>query len=601
MTAAAPAVAGRAALLGWFVRVYALSFSGWFLAGFACLAATNWLSVHIPLELAVGIDGLRQHGLRGEGRSALLGAAGRIAVMGSAIILVRTASRVFTFTPGRLVEYRLKGDLFRHLLRLSPGFYGRTAVGDIVSRASSDITYVRVLVGFGVLAAVNTVLALGMAGYQMVVLSPRLTLLVTVPVLVAVAVVQLGIRRLFQLSRQQQEQVARLSEHILSSLQGVQTIQAFNAEGSFAARFAQLNAQWLDTGVKLTVLRSAVLPLLGLAGGVSVFVLLWQGGVATMAGSLTVGELVAFSALVAFLLGPLRSLGWLISVVQTGLTSLERVHALLAEEPERPEGSVGLTPPAGAPGFRVRGLSFRYPGADREALSDVSADVPPGAFVGVFGRTGSGKTTLLRLLLRLWNPAPGTVQVLGGPAPLDVTQLGLAAWRRKAGVVPQLPFLFSESLRENVELGESDEERLKASLAAAALADDLEVLPQGVDTEVGERGVMLSGGQRQRVALARALFRDADLLVLDDVLSAVDHDTERRLIARLRDPSRSRPQTLLMASHRMSALVQADLVLVLDEGRLVDRGTHAELITRPGPYRDAWFAGDAAEAAEASA
>jgi ATP-binding cassette subfamily B protein len=422
----------------------------------------------------------------------------------------------------------------------------------------------------------------------MVALSPRLTGMVLLPIAVGAVLVQWGIRRLFLLSRRSQEQLGEISEHVLGSLQGVGTIQGFVAEDAFMERFEERNLDWLTIAMKLALVRSIALPLLVLAGGISMVSLIAIGGPLVLAGTLTVGELAAFTALLAVFLPPLRSLGWMMSVIQRGRAALERVFELMDAPVERPEGSAGIIPDRGkGPSIELRHLSFAYPDdPDRRVLDDVSVRIPGGAVVGLFGRTGSGKSTLLRLLARLYNPSPGEVLVEG----VDLTDLDLVEWRRRLAMVPQRPFLFSDSIAANVALEPQPSlEKVRAATRMAALGPDLEALPNGLDTVVGERGIMLSGGQRQRVALARGLYRGGDVMILDDVLSAVDHHTEAQLVETVSGLSRRRQgPTLFIASHRLSALRHCDMILVLDGGRLIDTGRHSELVERPGIYRDTW-------------
>jgi ATP-binding cassette subfamily B protein len=353
--------------------------------------------------------------------------------------------------------------------------------------------------------------------------------------------------------------------------------------------------------MRLALVRSLGLPLLVLSGGIAVWVLIAVGGPMVLSGTLSVGQLAAFAALLTVILPPLRSLGWMLSVIQRGRAALERIFELLDATVERPEGAHGRLSAAGrGPALELRDLSFAYPDDPiHPVLTDVSIEIPAGAVVGIFGRTGSGKSTLLRLLSRLYNPPPATVFVDGE----DVTSLDLDHWRQRLAVVPQRPFLFSDSVAANVALDEAvAPDRLGQAIEMAALEGDLAVLPDGIDTVVGERGIMLSGGQRQRVALARGLYREADVLVLDDVLAAVDHETEAELVETIaslaRDPS---GPTVLIASHRLSALRHSDLILVLDHGRLIDHGTHDELVDRAGPYRETWLAQRKGAALEAEA
>ncbi len=563
--------------------------------GFLCLGLTNWLTVEIPVRIGLAIDSLgadpRPHVLA-------------IAVMGVLVIGVRTLSRVLIFNPGRDVEYALRQDLLAKLMRLQPSFYATRRTGDIVSRASDDMTYARVLVGFGVMQAVNVALALGLTGWKMVSLSWQLTIATVVPIAVGVLVVRAGIKIVFDLHRRAQEQLGAISDQVLDSFQGIATIQGFVAEPRFVDRFTGRNHDLFRTRMKGAVLSSFAFPALSLAGNVAVFAVIFVGGPMAIRGELSVGEVAAFVTLLGILLPPLRSMGWMLSVLSRGRASVERIYEILDAPVERPEaGPDGdrepAAQPSAGPGFVVRDLTFAYPDApDEPVLRGVSFTVPGGSVVGVFGRTGSGKSTLLRVLSRLFNPPHGTVLV--GDEQRDLTALDLDAWRARLAVAPQRPFLFSDSIADNVGLAvEPDRSAVERAVGRAALGPDLESLRDGLDTVVGQRGIMLSGGQRQRVALARALFReDADVILLDDVLSAVDHETERRLVDELGRMGRrgARPTTFIV-SHRLSAIRHADRILVFDEGALVDQGTHAELAARPGLYRDTWVAQQPAGAA----
>ncbi|MCB9797965.1 MAG: ABC transporter ATP-binding protein [Alphaproteobacteria bacterium] len=557
----------------------------WYLSGAVFLVLTNWLAVAIPLEMARGVDAMRE----GAARAEVLDAALTVAWMGLAVIGVRTLSRVLFFTPGRLCEFEVRNDVFARLLLLQPSFYATRQTGDIISRASNDISFLRVMTGFGTLSIVNVSTALVLTGLRMVELSPSLTLWCAAPVALGWGAVQLAIRRFQALMMKNQQHLGAISDHVLASVQGIRTVQGFNAREAFLERLHARNQDYLATNIELSWLRGGVMPLLAFAGSASIYVLIALGGPMAARGEISVGELVAFVAFVAYLVFPLRSLGWMVSVFQHGVISMERIDELLYAEPERPEGSSPAPQRAGPPRIELRGLSFAYPDETegRRALVDVSVALPAGAVIGVYGRTGSGKTTLLRALTRLYNPPPGTVFIDGQ----DVRGLDLDAWRRRMAVVPQVPFLFSDSVAENVALGERDEARLRKAIDDAALTPDLSALPHGLDTIVGERGIMLSGGQRQRTALARGLYRAFDLLILDDTLSAVDQKTEQALIdslTRVAGGEGGAAPTTIIVSHRLSVMARTDLVLVMDEGRLVDHGPHAELLSRPGLYREAW-------------
>jgi ATP-binding cassette subfamily B protein len=564
------------------LRDYAWRYRWSYLAGAIFLWVTNYLAVSIPGQIGLAIDALRADQPLGRFVAA-------IAIMGIAVIVVRTLSRILIFNPGRHLEYQLRRDLFSHLLRLQPSFYMTQQRGDIVSRAANDITWVRTLVGYGGLQVVNVTLAVTLTGWKMVSLSPRLTLMVLLPIVAGAGLVQFGIRRLFVLARRNQEQLGEISEHVLGSLQGMAAIQGFAAEDAFVKRFEKRNLDWLRIGMRLALIRSIALPLLVLSGGVAMFALIAVGGPMVLSGSLTVGQLAAFSALLTVFLPPLRSMGWMMSVIQRGRAALERIFELIDAPIERPEGSAGKVLAAGrGPSIELDGLSFAYPDEpDRKVLDELTATISAGSVVGLFGRTGSGKSTLLRLLARLYNPPPSSILVDGE----DLTTIDLESWRQRLAMVPQRPFLFSDAIEANVALeADPEPEQVRHAVRMAALEPDLETLPDGMQTVVGERGIMLSGGQRQRVALARGLFRSGDLLILDDVLSAVDHQTEAQLVETVAGlAARPESPTVLIASHRLSALRHCDTVLVLDGGRLVDVGSHADLVERPGLYRDTWI------------
>ncbi len=564
------------------LKVYAWRYRWSYAAGAVFLWVTNYIAVSIPVQIGHAIDALRAGQPLGHFVAV-------IAIMGVAVIVVRSLSRILIFNPGRHVEYHLRKDLFAHLMQLQPGFYATHKRGDIVSRASNDITWVRTLVGFAGLQVINVTLAIALTGWKMVSLSPQLTLMVLLPVVIGAGLVQFGIRRLFHLARRSQEQLGEISEHVLGSLQGMAAIQGFVAEEAMIERFEERNLDWLKTGMRLALIRSTALPLLVLSGGVAMFALIAFGGPMVLRGALTVGELAAFSALLTVFLPPLRSMGWMMSVVQRGRAALERIFELVDAPVERPEGQDPIVSEAGrGPTIELENLHFAYPDEpDRMVLKGLTAVIDGGSVVGLFGRTGSGKSTLLRLLARLYNPPAGTVIIDG----TDITTLDLTSWRERVAMVPQRPFLFSDTIENNVALAAgADPQTVRRAVSMAALESDLEALPSGMETVVGERGIMLSGGQRQRVALARGLYRSGDLLILDDVLSAVDHHTETQLVEAISElAGRPEAPTVLIASHRLSALRHCDTVLVLDGGKLVDTGRHNELVLRPGIYRDSWL------------
>ncbi len=558
-----------------FAREYVLPLWRWYLPGVAAVLITNWLGVQVPTRMAVGLDKLRA------GEVGVATEAMWIAIIGVVVIGVRTLSRVWFFTPGRIAESRMRESFFAALLRLQPGFYSRSPTGDLLSRATSDVTFARALAGFALMQGANAIAGLVAGIGSMLMLSPILTVAVVIPCVLAYLAVSWVTPQLMAMQRVSQKQLGELADELLSSFQGVATVQAFCAEETFTRRLDDRAANLRASSLKMTRLRVIAIPLLTVAGGVATWMLLAVGGGAVRNGHLTAGELAAFVALVAFVVMPLRVVGWLLPVFQRAEASLERIYLVLDEPVERPDLGLARRPPARAPSLTFRDLSFAFGDApDRPVLHGISTTIAGGSTVGIHGSVASGKSTLLRLLARLQNPPPGTVFVDG----VDLRELDLDAWRTGLCLVTQTPFLFSETIEENIGFG-AGRAAVAAAAHEAALATDLDALPAGLDTVVGERGIALSGGQRQRVALARGLLRPASLVLLDDVLSAVDPRTERELLTTLRSRTEA---TRIIVSHRLSALVHTDRILVLAGGRLVDEGTHAELLARPGPYRDAW-------------
>lgn len=586
----------------------------WYAAGTVAVVLTNWMAVRIPVELAHGLDALRSGASE---QATVAEAALHIFLFGAAIIVVRTASRLWFFTPARVIEFDLREDLFAKFLALQPDFYATFRTGDLLSRATTDITFARAFAGFATLQGANIIAALITALGQMAVFSPKLTALAALPIGIGFLIVQQGSARLMTLQRDTQQQQGMYADQLLGALQGISTVQAFNVEGPFAARLAAQADILRQNNVGLAKLRALVFPLFTVSGGIAISLLLGVGGKMVLDGELTAGALAAFLSLVAYLIMPLRLMGFLLPVFQRAEASLERIHAIFDAPISRPERApLNVVAPAPlptesepmekhAPALSVQHLNFAYPGG-APALIDICFEVPAGGSLGIFGRSGSGKSTLLRVLSRLHNPAPGTVQVDGR----DLTTLDLYDWRRRVVFVPQTAWLFSETIAENIALG-LPIASLGPAVESAALKIDLEALPNGIETVVGERGIVLSGGQRQRVALARGLAHAGDggqsLLLFDDVLSAVDHHTEQILIRTLlgrqvlsrqaagapigAQIGDSKPTpTCIIVTHRMSALQHCDRVLVLDGGRAVAYGSHAELLEQPGFYQDSWHA-----------
>jgi len=501
------------------------------------------------------------------------------------LVAVALVSGVFMFTQrhllvsiSRQLEHRLRTDLYDHLLRLPPAFYMRERVGDLLTRAVSDVGTVRMAVGPALMYAVNTGTILLVSVALMVRIHLPLTLLsLCVLPLVAGATRYFGTRihvRWGQTQEALSHYTARLQEHLV----GLRVLRAYNCEEAEKLEMGARNRSYVVAGARLIRLSALFQPILQGLIGLTFVAVLGVGGNAVRLGTISLGQFVEFNLYLVRLIWPMIAVGWVANLVQRGAASMSRIEALFAEPP-LPEIVTVADEPAprlGPAGLELREVSFSYARASDTALSKVSFTVRPGERVAVVGGVGCGKSTLLSLIPRLLEPAPGSVMLDGG----DVRALPLGQLRREVALVPQGSFLFSASLRENIALAvpsASDEEVLAAALAAG-LEEDLKRLPEVLDTVVGERGVTLSGGQRQRVAIARALLTKPRLLLLDDCLSAVDTQTERVILDGL-------PRTtLIFATHRLAAAELCDRVCVLERGVVLEAGTPAELAARGGRY-----------------
>jgi ATP-binding cassette subfamily B multidrug efflux pump len=571
--------------------------------GAACLLATNGFALSIPWLLKNAIDAVRQKGAAAHDavvRDAIL--IGAFAILQA---LIRTASRVTIFNAGRNIEYSLRRDLFRHLTRLDAGFFRKNATGDVMSRLTNDLGAVRAVFGPGVLNLFNTTLVYVTTLWLLVRLSPRLTLMALVPYPVLLLGARLSSRLMYKASRDIQDQLGRMSTSIQEDLAGMSVVKHYGLEERRHRRFRVLNDDYLARTLRLVRARGLLGPLFAMLGGAGTLIVLWAGGREVIAGHMTIGALVAFNAYVVQLSWPTIALGWIIGIWQRGLAGWNRVRELLATTPAIADGArVDRAPGAAAeepiaPSFEVRDLTITID--DRRLLDAVSFSVPAGTTLAIVGPTGAGKTTLVDALVRLQNVAPGAVAIGGH----DVTALPLARLRGLVGYAPQDAFLFSATVAENIAFGiragdpaVADETARRARVVraaeAAGLGPDIAILPAGYDTLVGERGITLSGGQRQRVALARALAAAPRILLLDDTLSSVDAETEREILRRLQPILRER--TSIVVSHRVAAVKEANQILVLDGGRVAERGTHGHLLASAGLYASLYSEQLAAEA-----
>lgn len=564
------------------------------LKGAFALLVVNLLGTTLPLLVQRTINSLTP----GFSLRDLLHQALWIALLASAMAGVRLWSRVLVFGAGRQVEVLLRQQIFDHLLKQEPGWVQSAGSGEVISRSTSDVENVRRLLGFAVLSLANTALAYAFTLPAMLAIDPGLSLAAVVLYPLMLVIVGASGGRMMSQQREQQQNLAELSDLIQEDLSGISAIKIYGQEPTEVGAFAALSHRYRDAAIALARTRSTLFPLLEGISSLSLLVLLALGSGQLERGSLTLGGLIALILYIERLVFPTALLGFTLSSFQTGQVSLERVEDLLSREAsiQNPTHAIDLEPNKAGAAIEARNLCVRYPGADRNSLEGLSFRIKPGELVAVVGPVGSGKTTLARALGRMLEVPPTQLWLNGQ----DVTRLKLTDLRQQIAMVPQEGYLFSATLRENLSYGAPDavEALLNQVVQQAQLQADLDSFPEGYQTIVGERGITLSGGQRQRTSLARALLVDAPLLVLDDALASVDNRTAAAILQSL---TIDLHRTVLFISHQLSAAAACDRVLVIVEGRLVQEGTHRELLAQEGTYRKLWEREKASSELEAAA
>lgn len=548
------------------------------LVGAGLLLLTNALDKSIPWLLKNAIDSLVEGELSGVATSAVL-----ILIVAANMWWVRTLSRVAVFNVGRDIEFELRNEFVDALHRLGPSFFGRVSTGDVMSRATNDLGQVRLLAGFGTLNVVNAVFAYGGAITLMLALSPTLTLWSLLPLPIFVLATRWFSKRVFVRSREAQSALSQLATVVQESVAGVRVVRSLAAEASVARRFDEANGDTLKKNMRLAILRGVMFPTLAALTSLGSVLVIWKGGEMILDRHLSPGEFTAFVGYLGQLAWPTMAFGFLLSVVQRGRASYHRVREVLDAPRDVVESDRAVPFPESAD-VSVNDLRFAYDG--REVLAGVQLRVPEGSSVAVVGRTGSGKSTLAALLARLL-PVDRDQVVYGG---VDINDVALGDLRRHVTVSQQDPVLFSSTIAANVALGLVDTaapeawERVVEATEWTAIRDEIEEMPDGFQTFVGERGLQLSGGQKQRVALARAMLRQPSVLVLDDPLSAVDAETELRIMNAILHTRGE--ATLFLVTNRMKVAAQADRIVVLEGGRIAASGTHTELMRQGGLYAD---------------
>jgi ATP-binding cassette, subfamily B, multidrug efflux pump len=570
--------------------------SGLFWGGL-CVLFNNGIWVLFPQVLRRAINDLHA----GVTREKLLTYSAAILTIAAIKGIFQFLTRWVVIGISRDIEFDLRNDLFAHLERLSYSYYQRNRTGDIMARATNDLNAVRMLLGPAIMYSANTfVFTAGALGF-MLAISPKLTMYAFLPLPIASVVIQYFGRRIHERFERIQAMFSDISARAQENFSGARVIRAYVQEQSEIAAFEDANQEYIRRSLGLVRLMGMLWPTLELMLGAAVVIVLWLGGREVLMGKMNVGDFVAFNTYMVQLTWPVIALGWVINIFQRGTASMVRIQEILSQKPEiADEPVLAVASPAlnhvatGEDARRSIGeiqgeiefcnLNFAYNGVG--VLKDVNLRVPAGSSLAIVGPTGSGKTTLVNLIPRIYDAAAGAVLIDGRP----IREFPIDSLRRQIGFVPQETFLFSTTIRENIafgintEDGEATLDSIKAAADAANIAQDIESFPDGYDTTVGERGITLSGGQKQRTAIARALLRSPRILILDDALSSVDTHTEDKILNHLREIMRGR--TTIFISHRVSTVRNADRIAVLHRGRIVELGTHDELIERNGYYTE---------------
>ncbi|HTW60135.1 MAG TPA: ABC transporter ATP-binding protein [Terriglobales bacterium] len=571
-------------------------------AGTLCVVLTNGIWILFPLVIGRAADDLHE----GVTRHKLF-------LYAAVLLAIAITKGVFQFLTrwivigiSRDIEFDLRNDLFEHLEGLSYSYYQRHRTGDIMARATNDLNAVRMLLGPAIMYTANTLIYTAGALSFMISISPRLTFYTFLPLPIASIVIQYFGRRIHERFERIQAMFSDISARAQENFSGARLIRAYVQEDAEIRAFEKENQEYIRRSLKLVRLMGMLWPTMELMLGCAVVLVLWLGGrevllgestihlvshlgsanpalttTILLSGTMSVGQFVSFTTYMVQLTWPVIALGWVINIFQRGTASLIRINEIMHQRPEITDSSTAQHSDRELEGdIEFRGLNFAYDG--KSVLNDLNLRIPAGSSLAIVGPTGSGKTTLVSLIPRIYDAEPGTVLIDGHP----IREYSIASLRRSIGFVPQETFLFSDRIRENIALGvdSATDREIHDAAEAANIAADIESFPEGYDTLVGERGITLSGGQKQRTAIARALIRNPKILILDDALSSVDTHTEDKILNHLRDVMHGR--TTIFISHRVSTVRNADRIAVLHGGRIVELGTHDELLALNGYYSD---------------
>ena len=557
---------------------YFAPYKGRIAFGVICVFMTNLMKLNVPRILQQAVDSFAAGVTQGK----LLTYAGLV-------ILVTVIQGIFLFAQRRIlinmsrdIEYDLRNDFYAHLQLLPFEFYQQNRTGDLMARATNDLNAVRMIVGPALMYSVNTIFAFALMLPIMISISGILTLLAFLSVPLVAFATQYFSKRIHDRFQEVQEYFGTVSNRAQESLAGVRVIRAYTQEDAEQERFREVNREYVNRNLKLIKLSAIFQPLLQICIGLGFIAVLYYGGRLVIQGRITVGQYVQFNLYLGYLIWPMIALGWVINIFQRGMASMKRMHNIMSTEPAIQDTAETQEVEVINGEIEFRNLTFTYEGAKEPSLRNINLHIAAGQTVAFVGAVGSGKSTLMNLVPRLLDAELGQVLIDRRP----IQEIPLHTLRSSIGYVPQETFLFSENLEENIAFGveSASREEIERAAEEAGIAADIAEFPKGYETLVGERGITLSGGQKQRTAIARALIRRPKILILDDSLSAVDTYTEEKILHHLRDIMVGR--TSLIVSHRVSTVKDADLIVVLEDGRIAERGSHDDLIAYGGIYAE---------------